>query len=86
MSTMTGPGSCPGGEAKLLSSFFPPSLTHLAVKEESNPGKMQIEYELNKMQNQSQKTKNEQLVGAVTKIIKNKSIILLSNAVVEAGL
>lgn len=83
----TGPAIHPGGEAKLLSSFPPRSLTHPAVKEELSPGKMQIEHEENKMQNQTQKTKNERSASMVTQIILNKkSIILLSNAVGEAGL
>lgn len=85
--TTPGPASCPGGEAKLLSSSPPHSLTHPTVKEESSPGKMQREHEQNEMQNQSQKTKNEQLAGTETKIIIiKKSIILPSSALEEAGL
>lgn len=48
---------------------------------------MQREHEQNEMQNQSQKTKNEQLASTETKIIIiKKSIILLSSALEEAGL
>jgi len=51
------------GKVALFFSSFPCSLTHPTVKKEWSPGKMQIEYERNKIQNQSQKTKNEQLTS-----------------------
>lgn len=65
--TVPGTAHCLREEAKLLSSFPPCSLTQPTAKEELNPGIMQIRVWTE--QNQSQKTKNEQLAVTVTKII-----------------